>query len=194
MYKNLKGKSGAAIVDFNPNWLDFIVTERFNNTEINRIITFFVFHSPCSGLSARSKSLDKYGWHAPWRKPQYLKQKLKAASTNGDLLFCAQTIDDMRQALEKADLLENIMENPKLERIAVYDNRKNQFMSVFNHIRNALAHGRFNMVDIGIEDDYTFIFEDVNKGKKSCKITARMILRKSTLIKWIELIETGYSE
>ena len=124
-----------------------------------------------------SKSLVEYGWNAPWRKPQYLQRRLKAASTNADLLFSAETIDDMRQALEKAELLEDITANIEVERIAVYNNKKNQFMSVFYHLRDAFAHGRLNMVDIGLEDDYVFIFEDVTKRKELYKVTARMILR-----------------
>lgn len=153
-----------------------------------------MFHSPCSELSAMSKSLVKYGWNAPWRKPQYLQRRLKAASANADLLFSAETIDDMRQALEKAELLEDITANIEVERIAVYNNKKNQFMSVFYHLRDTFAHGRLNMVDIGLEDDYVFIFEDVTKRKELYKVTARMILRKSTLIRWIDLIEAGYVE
>ena len=189
-----KDKSGYVSVEFHPEWLDYIVPERFNNADLNRIVTFFVFHSPCSELSAMSKSLVEYGWNAPWRKPQYLQRRLKAASTNADLLFSAETIDDMRQALEKAELLEDITANIEVERIAVYNNKKNQFMSVFYHLRDAFAHGRLNMVDIGLEDDYVFIFEDVTKRKALYKVTARMILRKSTLIKWIDLIEAGYVE
>lgn len=187
-------KSGAVAVDFHPIWLDYITPERFNNAELNRIVTFFVFHSPCSELSAMSKCLREYGWDTPWRKPQYLQRKLKTASFNENLLFSAQTIDDMRQALEKADLLEDIMANPGTERIAVYNNKKNQFMSVFYHLRDAFAHGRLNMIDIGVEGDYAFILEDVSKRKEAYRVTARMVLRKSTLIKWIDLIEAGYSE
>ena len=148
-----KDKSGYVSVEFHPEWLDYIVPERFNNADLNRIVTFFVFHSPCSELSAMSKSLVEYGWNAPWRKPQYLQRRLKAASTNADLLFSAETIDDMRQALEKAELLEDITANIEVERIAVYNNKKNQFMSVFYHLRDAFAHGRLNMVDIGLAED-----------------------------------------
>lgn len=100
-----KEKCGCVSVEFHPNWLDFIVPERFNNADLNRIVTFFVFHSPCSELSAMSKSLAEYGWDAPWRKPEYLQRKLKAVSTNDDLLFSAETLDDMKQALEKEQML-----------------------------------------------------------------------------------------
>jgi hypothetical protein len=43
------------------------------------------------------------------------------------------------------------------------------------------------------KDDYIFAFEDVKIGKTK-KVTARMILRKSTLLKWINIIEKGYQE
>lgn len=76
----------------------------------------------------------------------------------------------------------------------MYNKKKNQFISVFYHLRNAFAHGRLNMIDIGLKDDYVFIFEDIQKKKEMCKVTARMILRKSTLLKWIDIIEAGYHE
>ena len=54
------------------------------------------------------------------------------------------------------------------------------------------------MYDIGTADDYVFAFEDVIKNQKKNRyryeVTARMILRKSTLLKWIDLIEHGYTE
>lgn len=189
--ERIEKKSGSVSVEFSPNWLDDIEFERFNNAELNRIITFFLFHSPCCELSAMSRSLEKYHWDFPWKKPQYLQRKLKEASTNDDLLFSAQTIGDMKQALHKAELLDDIETNVYIERIAVYNNKKNQFMSVFYHLRNAFAHGRMKMAEIGMKDDYTFIFEDITKKKEEYNVTARMILRKSTLLKWINLIETG---
>jgi hypothetical protein len=189
-----KEKSGNITVEFRPEWLDYIMPEKFNSPELNRIVTFFVFHSPCRQLSAMSKSLEEYGWNAPWKKPQYLQRKLKATSTNNGLIFSAQTIGDMRQALEKSRLMGNLTDDLNTERIAIFNNQRNQFMSVFYHLRDAFAHGRLNMFDIGLEDDYVFLFEDVRKNKSVYQVTARMILRKNTLLNWIELIEGGYIE
>ena len=97
----------------------------------------------------------------------------------------------MDNALEKADLKENFPSNIANERVCIYDNQKNQFMSIFYHIRNSFAHCRLNMVDV--DGECIFIFEDVqpNKNKNKLKISARMILRKRTLLKWIDLIEHG---
>ena len=45
------------------------------------------------------------------------------------------------------------------------------------------------MVDVNGES--VFIFEDVAKESDKLKVSARMILRKSTLLKWIDIIEQG---
>lgn len=172
-------------------WMQWITPDRFNDAELFRIVTFFVFHSPCVRQTSMGKTLKEYGWVTPWRSPYYLNRQLRQAATNYELLFSAQGYDEMEIALKKADLMDNFPRNLERERICIYDNEKNQFMSVFNHLRNALAHCRLNMVDVAGE--CVFIFEDVQPRTttENLKVSARMILRKSTLIKWIELIEGG---
>ena len=196
--KPQKEPSGTVKTEYHPAWLDTIVPDRLNNPELYRIVTFFVFHSPCKMLSAMSRPLVHYGWTEPWKKTQGLKRKLKDASTNPNLLFSSMTQQDMRQALEKAGLLDLTICDYTSERIAFYNNQKNQFMSVFYHIRDAFAHGRLSMRELESDSfDYAFLLEDVKmKSTKStgiveCTVTARMVLRKSTLLKWIDIIESG---
>ena len=139
------------------------------------------------------KSLSEYGWKMPWSKPYYLNKQLKQAATNPNLLFSASKYEAMEETLEKAGLKDSFPSDFSMERICIYDVKKNQFMSVFYHIRNSLAHGRLNMVDIGGE--CIFILEDfTGRGKDLVKVSARMILRKNTLLKWIEIIENGQCE
>lgn len=176
----------------NPKWLEWIAPEEFHNEELFRIVIFYVFHSPCTGLSAMGKSLADYKWHKPWCKPYYLNKQLKQASSNFNLLFSAKSYDKMSEALGKADLNDNFPNDLSRERICIYNNENNQFMSVFYHIRNAFAHGRLNIVDSNGE--CVFVLEDIVPNKKSpqCqKVSARMILRRSTLLKWIDIIEAG---
>lgn len=178
--------------DHNASWLHWIAPARFNDKELFRIVTFFVFHSPCPMLSSMGKTLTEYGWNTPWRKPYYLNRHLRQSSTNYNLLFSASTYERMSEACQKADFLDNFPSDLSTERIAIYDNKGNQFMSVFYHIRNAFAHCRINMVDV--DGECTFIMEDIVKEKTKHKVSARMILRKSTLIKWIDIIESGEKE
>lgn len=184
----------ATFSDRNPDWIRWIAPEHFNDQDLFRIVIFFVFHSPCSNLSSMGKTLDEYGWSAPWRKPYYLNKQLRQASLYELVVYSAKGYNEMDVALEKADLKETFPSDFSRERICIYDNQGNQFLSVFYHIRNAFAHCRLNMVDV--DGDCVFIFEDVQPKKNSnqLKVSARMILRKSTLLKWIDLIENGARE
>lgn len=184
----------ATFSDRNPDWIRWIAPEHFNDQDLFKIVIFFVFHSPCSNLSSMEKTLDEYGWSAPWRKPYYLNKQLRQASLYELVVYSAKGYNEMDVALEKADLKETFPSDFSRERICIYDNQGNQFLSVFYHIRNAFAHCRLNMVDV--DGDCVFIFEDVQPKKNSnqLKVSARMILRKSTLLKWIDLIENGARE
>ena len=184
----------ATFSDRNPDWIRWIAPEHFNDQDLFKIVIFFVFHSPCSNLSSMGKTLDEYGWSAPWRKPYYLNKQLRQTSLYELVVYSAKGYNEMDVALEKADLKETFPSDFSRERICIYDNQGNQFLSVFYHIRNAFAHCRLNMVDV--DGDCVFIFEDVQPKKNSnqLKVSARMILRKSTLLKWIDLIENGARE
>lgn len=175
----------------NPAWINWIAPDSFNDKDFFRIVTFFMFHSPCANLSAMRKTLLEYGWHTPWKKPYYLNRQLRQAASNYEIIYSAKGYNEMDEALEKAALKESFPSDFSRERICIYDNQGNQFLSVFYHIRNAFAHCRLNMVDV--DGECVFVLEDVqpNKNLDRLKVSARMILRKSTLLKWIELIENG---
>ena len=184
----------AIMTERNPEWINWIAPDQFNDKDLFRIVIFFVFHSPCENLSSMRKNLLEYGWTTPWKKPYYLNKQLRQNASTYELLFSAKGYDEMEAALEKADLKETFPSDFSRERICIYDNQGNQFLSVFYHIRNAFAHCRLNMVDV--DGECVFILEDVQPKKNSnqLKVSARMILRKSTLIKWIDLIENGECE
>lgn len=184
----------AVYASRNAAWLQWIAPDRFNDADLFRIVTFFVFHSPCPELSSMGRSLSEYGWSAPWRKPYYLNRQLRQAATNYNLIYSADGYDAIEVALEKASLKDNFPSDLETERICIYDNQNNQFLSVFYHLRNAFAHCRLNMVDV--DGDCIFVIEDVQpkRNNQQLKVSARMILRKSTLIKWIDLIEAGEAE
>ena len=92
-------------------------------------------------------------------KTENLNRQLKQASTNFNLIYSANTYDSLELALDKADLNDSFPSDFGRERIAIYDNMRNQFLSVFYHLRNAFAHCRINMIDF--EGDCVFILEDI---------------------------------
>ena len=184
----------TTFVNRSPDWLRWIVPEEFNDADLFRIVTFFVFHSPCPDLSSMGRSLAEYGWNSPWRKPYHLNRKLKRAASNYDLIFSAQNYDTLELALDKANLKDSFPSDFQTERIAFVDNKKNQFQSIFYHIRNSFAHCRLNMVNV--HGECIFVLEDVvpKNNADQLKLSARMIIKKRTLLKWIDIIEKGEYE
>lgn len=173
-----------------PEWLEWIAPESFEDKELFKIVTFYLFHCPSEKSSYMRKSLKDYGWNTPWRKPYKLNEQLKRATNNERLIYSSQTIKEMDKALEKAQLDKNFPNDTELEKICIYNCKKNQFESIFYHIRNAFAHCRLNMKEQNKE--CIFILEDGKpKNDKQFIVTARMIIKKSTLLKWMDIIENG---
>lgn len=202
--KNIKVKrepSGFVFAEDRPAWVQWIVPEKFNDWDSFRIVVFFVFHSPCVGNknkldcpSAMGKPLTAYGWNSKWgnyKTHGSLNNILRNVSSNFELIYSATGNNDMSQACQKANLLENFPINLDEECAAISFSDQNQFLSLFRHIRNAFSHGRINMHETN-DGDLMFIFEDVGrKVFRGIPVSARMLLRKSTLLKWIDIIEAG---
>ena len=55
--------------------------------------------------------------------------------------------------LRTITMINNFPSNLSVERICFLNNKSNQFISIFNHIRNSLAHGRMNMVEHSNKED-----------------------------------------
>ena len=51
----------AKYVEKTAAWLRWIVPEEFNDIDLFRIVTFYVFHSPCLSLTSMGKSLEENG-------------------------------------------------------------------------------------------------------------------------------------
>lgn len=189
----------------NAAWIQPISNEILWSDNFIKIYKFFVFDSVVEGASARGKNLkEDYHWSNPWAKPYYLNKQLKQLSTDEHLLFSASVYEQkkanskkktetMEEALEKANM--KIFPETSFERICIYNNRKNQIISTFAHIRNSFAHCRFNIVED--RGNIVYCFEDVDPQKDSMgrvKVSGRAVLFESTLLKWIDLIEAGEGE
>ena len=182
---------GKYYVDEIPSWMVETPVEE-DDEDFAKIIDFFQFHAPVTGQSARCKTLQEYGWDSPWKKPYWLNKQLKRVASNHDLLFTAESQGRMDANLEKANLSESFPSDMLRERICVANNKKNQFMSVFYHIRDSFAHGRFFITEV--EKQKIIVMEDVAPRGSPLIVTGRMIIKKQTLLKWIEIINGGEKE
>lgn len=186
-------------------WITDLPKGILNDANFQRIISFFVAHSLVDGTSSRGKTFADYHWTNPWKKPFHLRAQLINLSSNKTLLYSAAVYDHnaskkssgkeetMEESLKKAGLI--TFPRYDKEVACIYNSREKQILSLFAHLRNGFAHCRFNIVDN--ENGRVYCMEDGttrNMKPGQYKVSSRIVLFESTLIKWIDLIESGEKE
>ncbi|MCI5830099.1 MAG: hypothetical protein SPJ89_09915 [Treponema sp.] len=179
--------------EIDTKWIKPLDDKILADANFQKILSFYLFHTPVNSLSAQSKDLQSYGWPKPWNKKFKLNTQLKEVSSNEKLIYSANRYDVMADALSKADLLTDFPNNIETERISVLVSYQTQFVSIFAHLRNSLAHARFCIKEVNVNGQQIRVYVFQDRGKKQ-KISARMIIRESTLLKWIEIISGGEAE
>ena len=110
------------------NWIKKLDSSHYVDEKFHKIMYFYVINTPVTDLSSRAIDLKNHGWNRPWNKKYYLNKQLKEKSTNPGLMYSAETYSDMDETLKKAKLSDNFPLDCSYERIAVYNNKKNQFI------------------------------------------------------------------
>ena len=180
-----------------PKWLDTIVADRHCDNDLYKIILFFVIFSLCPKYSTQGRTLQFYNWKdKPWSTNKYLKDKLDSGvfSDKKKYFQCAAQIPKLVDAVRKADLGDDFYLHREIERVAFTNTESSEYMSLFHHIRCALAHGRIAMFEDPNSDDLLFVMENGSELGAEFQVKARMILRRSTLLRWIDIITAGPKE
>ena len=210
----------AYTVPVSASWIQGLPENIYTDETFIRIIDFYLVHCPVGNRSARGRDLaTDYHWSDPWNKPWYLNRQLKeasTASTERKLVFSATSME--KKTKGKTDSIQSTTQNKESksqtksvtmdealvqagletfpqymqEKICILDKEDNHYMSTFAHIRNSFAHCRFNICVF--EGKRVYCLEDVipvSKKSGDAKVTARIVLFESTLLKWIDLVEGG---
>lgn len=179
-------------VNDNPSWLN---TKQLTKKELEilkEILPFYVINTLQEGISYRGIKVTEYGWPDNIWSTGDLKEKLfyVANLTLNYNLFMVERLDNMSDVCHIAHFDNDFAKYRDQERIVVYVNsRTNLVLSIFKHIRNSLAHGRFMMYPSG--NDTILVMESVDHNNKELVVKARMVLRASTMLKWMEIIRKG---
>ena len=185
--------SDNEITSLNPGQINKKIPNNLDISNLNKIIWFFVINTLCTDVSANGKTIEEYGWKKDVWKKQQLKKTLYSVCElkKEKSLYIAQNYRDMKNACEVCELKKNFHKLSKTERIAcVKMNKYNEVLSIFYHIRNALAHGRIAISRDNTNNIYYFL-EDGKKKGENFFVSARIVLKEKTLLKWIEIIEDG---
>ena len=181
---------GYEISRLSPGWIHKTVPESYADDVLKDLILFYVINTPCENLSS-SLPLSKYGWNKDvWKKGKLKTDLLKVANLKKDeTFFVAHHTNEMKSICNRANLTKGFHKNRTIERVAIYKGQYNEFMSVLYHIRNAFAHGRLAMYPDNDSDDIIFVLEDGIKKKGDFQVRSRMVLKRTTLKKWMDIIK-----
>ena len=177
----------------NPGWIKRRVPDNYADNDLRDLIMFFVINTPCTDLSSSSINLSEYGWEKDIWKNEKLKKTLFdiAGIKRNSSFVVAHKVSEMKAACEQSSLKKNFHKSRSQERIVIFKGRYNEFLSICYHIRNAFAHGRLAMYDYKDGKDIVFALEDGIKKNGEFQIRSRMILKKSTLLQWMNILKSG---
>lgn len=173
-----------------PDWLTKGISF---DEDIYKIIQFYIFYSPCQKYAVQGRTLSYYGWKdKPWNSNKYLKSKLDSIAFQNKTKYfrVAEKMENMKTILHKAELNDDFYNNLSNERVAFLNCENAQYMSLFYHIRCAFAHSRVALL-VNDNNEKILIMENgVQKGKDFL-LKSRMVLKVSTLLRWIEILTLG---
>lgn len=198
------GKKEGLIIDTYPDWLRINVPSEYEDEGLFEIILFFIIHSPCGNQSFKKIALETRGWKSkPWHSKKYLKEKLDNAiwGTEQRMLKMVESKEKIISEVNSMDLGKNFYNHREKQRMLyskINDNEcKSEYMSLFYHIRNSLAHGRFTLYPTK-NKDLVFVMEDgkrVGKDEENkFELSARIVINKSSLLRIIDVLKNPPKE
>lgn len=183
------------------NYICSMAEAGYTSEEFKSIIEFYVLHAPILKSDKSDafglKNFKDYGWRGNADMNKLERELLK---TSGIQSFCfiksstiSNTLEQMQlgtnawcvehpRAVLKQDFVVTITENGKVE----ISNSETRMECLFRHIRNAFAHNHVYVFENG-----NILLEDIDAQSKS--ITARILLPKITLIRWISIVKKSPS-
>ena len=184
-----------------PDWLNDIDGVGYDE-DFWSIIRFYLLCSLCDGQSWKGYSLhESYLWKVhPWSPSCYLKDKIIRAIWGDEepKLYMSETRALYEGKISGKDLDENFTHNIMTQRAGYVmsstgKNNNNQIMSLLYHIRNGFAHGRYGFAALE-NDDYMVFLEDGKDNGEQFEVTARIAIKKSSLMAIKRIIINGPSE
>ena len=161
---------------------EYDIPASISNKNLQQIINFYLFECPVPETTFRGKVFKEFGFEGSKAFGRLKDEMLKAAtdSLSNNYIPCKKST--LNESFKKIETV-----SPPDEYCVFLENSKKSVMqSLFSAIRNALAHGSFNVKSYdGIR---IYFFVNYYGYKK-----AQIVLQEKTLLAWISLIQAGYS-
>lgn len=161
----------------------------FNDKNFRKILEFYLFNCPSEiekgkkkspryeKVSQRAITLRQQGWEGG-----YLNSLMAAMkhTTSGHLEYVRCKGNDVERKTSEIEDNSSLSDNHFEMMVVQNRDDMNLTSAVFYYIRNAFAHGSFSVVGSG--EKRTYYLESAKDGK----VKARIRLRETTLLKWID--------
>lgn len=177
------------VVNANEAWLTGYNNTKIYDSKFFQIVSFYCLHSPCKNMNYSPNTLESLGWKSTVWRSELFRQAFDdfAGFVNGDNFRCVGAKDNFRSNWEDYGIKDFTAVPVKEYAVFTDAGEGNPRMDMLCHIRNAFAHGRFAVKNENYEDYY--FFEDVDKTLTVIKVTARICVKKKTLMNWIKFFK-----
>lgn len=155
---------------------------RSQSENFQKIIDFYLFSCPTPDKSRRGKTFNQYGWNGSPQFAQLKKKMLNTSSLSLKSNYYPCTKDELS---EKFETIKNIRPFDEYCVFLKYD-ENTVMQSLYAAIRNAFAHGSFNVQKI--KDTNVYFLANYDKYLK-----AEIVLLESTMLEWIAIVKKGYT-
>lgn len=151
---------------------------KLNNRNLQKIINFYLLECPVENTSFRGKTFSDYGYQGPADYSRLKKKLLKNATNSLKSNYFPSKKEELESNFKKVS---KVCYPDEYCVFFKYDERT-IIRSLFSAIRNAIAHGSFNVRNYSGSRIYFFMnFKDYEK--------ARIVLYEDTLLNWIKVVK-----
>ena len=149
------------------------------NKNLQKIMQFYLLECPVEGKSHRGKTFHEYGYKGAPSFSKLKSELLKSATTSLRQNYYPCKKEDLQEIFKKCKKIGY----PDEYCVFLKSDEKSVVRSMFSAIRNAFAHGSFNVKEY--KGTRIYYFSNYNDYEK-----ARIILHEETLLSWIRVVKT----
>lgn len=161
----------------------FDVPEKLSNSNLRRIYTFYVLECPVPDVSFRGNTFEEYGFKGNVAFSTLRSAMIASASPSLKANYRPSKEEELEENFKN---IENVSP-PDEYCVFLKNDEKSVMNSLYKAIRNAFAHGSFNVKSYkGVRVYFLLNFK---KRKK-----AQIVLQEQTLLSWMDTIQSGYEK
>ena len=168
-------------------WVKPIDCSNYDESAI-KIISFYLFKTPCENTSSMSIPLSSYGWDKKSYSKLFCALLQRASLTKGETYQKAEKLDEMSSANNAVGFNRHFNQKRDINRLVLFhDKKKPLILDLLFYIRCSFAHGRFAIYNDSNTPMYAF------EAIKNDSSRFMAVLSEETLLSWIDIITGGPS-